>query len=123
MRQIEVVKLMPTETPEIKRPWGGYTILNKTKTHWTKKLFVHKGARISLQSHQYRNEIWFVLSGEITVQLGNKKFDAKKGDLIFVPKTKKHRIIGKTKACVFEVAYGKVLERDIVRYEDDYGRA
>lgn len=110
-------------SPEIKRPWGGYTILKKTNTHWAKKLFVNKGARLSLQSHNHRDEIWLVLSGKITVQVGTKKYDADTGDLIFIPKTKKHRIIGKTKACVFEVAYGKVLERDITRYEDDYGRA
>ena len=113
---------MSTETPEVRRPWGGYTILKKSRSQWAKKLFVNKGARLSLQSHQHRDEIWLALSGKITVVLGSKTFDVKKGDFIFVPKTKKHRIIGKTSACVFEVAYGKVLERDIVRYEDDYGR-
>ena len=113
---------MLIEVPEIKRPWGGYTTLNKTNTHWAKKLFVRKNARLSLQSHQFRDEIWLILSGKIIAEVGGKKFDAKKGELIFVPKTKKHRITGKTKACIFEVGYGKVLERDITRYEDDYGR-
>jgi len=38
------------------------------------------------------------------------------------PIKKKHRIIGINEACVLELAFGRVLETDIVRYEDDYGR-
>ena len=114
---------MRNDTPDVVRPWGGYTILKKTKTYWVKKLFINKNARLSLQSHQHRDEIWYVLSGEIKAQIGNKVNNAKVGDIIYVPKQKKHRIIGVTQAYVLEVAFEKVLERDIVRYEDDYGRA
>ncbi|GAG20997.1 unnamed protein product [marine sediment metagenome] len=114
---------MYKEIPEVRRPWGGYTILKKTNKYWVKKLFVRKHTRISLQSHQYRDEIWFILSGKIIAFIGNKNYEAKQGDVIFVPKKKKHRIEGISEACILEVAFGRVLERDIVRYEDDYGRA
>jgi mannose-6-phosphate isomerase len=113
---------MHNERPEIEHPWGGYTILKKTNSYWAKKLFVHKNARLSLQSHQYRSEIWFVLSGTIMAQVSNKEQEAQKGALVFIPKKAKHRITGLTDACVLEIAFGRVLERDIVRYEDDYGR-
>lgn len=113
---------MPNETAKIKRPWGGYTILKKTNSYWGKKLFVHKNARLSLQSHEFREEVWFILSGKIIACVGNKHHEAKQGDLIFIPKNTKHRITGITKACILEIAFGKVLERDIIRYEDDYGR-
>jgi mannose-6-phosphate isomerase-like protein (cupin superfamily) len=106
----------------IKRPWGGYTILKKTPRYWVKKLFVHPKARLSLQSHEYREEVWLILSGTIIAQIGNKRRTGKPGDLFIVPKKRKHRIIGVTKASILEVAFGKTLEQDIVRYEDDYGR-
>lgn len=113
---------MTKEKPDVIRPWGGYTIIKKTSSHWIKKLYVHKKARLSLQSHQHRDEVWCVLSGEIQAQIGTKCVSVKPGETVFVPKNKKHRIIGVSEACVLEVAFGKVLERDIIRYEDDYGR-
>lgn len=106
----------------IKRPWGGYTILKKMENYWVKKLFVHPKARLSLQSHQYREEVWYLLSGTIIAQIGTQKHRGKPGDLFIIPKKKKHRIIGVTEAVILEVAFGKTLETDIVRYEDDYGR-
>lgn len=111
------------ESPKIIRPWGGYTILKKTKTYWVKKLFIDKNARLSLQCHEYRDEILFVLEGCITAIVGNKEIMVHKGELVHIPKQTKHRIIGLKKTCVLETAYGKVLERDIVRYDDDYGRS
>jgi len=113
---------MKQQPPTVKRPWGGYTILKKTKVFWVKKLFIKQNARLSLQSHNYRNEVWFVLSGSIDAQIGNKTYRAESGDVLFIPIKKKHRIAGIKKACVLELAFGRVLESDIVRYEDDYNR-
>jgi mannose-6-phosphate isomerase len=110
------------EQPEIKRPWGGYTIIKKNQVYWVKKLFIYNEARLSLQSHQHRNEVWYVLYGEIEAQIGNKFHNAKVGDVFYVPKNKKHRIQGVTDACVLEMSFGKVLENDCIRYDDDYGR-
>lgn len=106
----------------IKRPWGGYTILKKTNRFWVKKLLIRQKERFSLQSHCDREEVWFVLSGTILAQIGKERRKGKSGDFFFVPKKKKHRITGITEAVVLEVAFGKTLETDITRYEDDYGR-
>lgn len=111
------------ENAEIVRPWGGYSILKKSKIFWVKKLYVNVDARLSLQSHNQRYEVWYVLSGAIDAQVGNKIQHAQTGDVIYIPLKRKHRIIGVKDACVLEFAFGKVLEHDIIRYEDDYGRA
>jgi len=112
------------KSQKVKRPWGGYTVLKKTAREWVKKLYIVKNHRFSLQSHQFRNEVWYILSGKIVSQVGHKQSISKKGDVIFIPKNKKHRITGITNACILEVSYGgKVLENDIIRYEDDYGRS
>jgi len=107
----------------VKRPWGGYMILRKSSSFWMKKLFVNEGARLSLQRHQHRNELWLVLSGKISAQIGNQTREVGEGEHVFVPKNTKHRITGLSEAIVLEFAYGKVLERDIERFEDDFGRA
>ncbi|HXW52804.1 MAG TPA: phosphomannose isomerase type II C-terminal cupin domain [Myxococcota bacterium] len=107
---------------KVARPWGGYAILKKTRTFWIKKLFVNRHARLSLQSHRFRSEVWFVISGVIHAQVGNQIHRAKAGDIIYVPVNRKHRIFAVNDACVLEFAFGLVLEHDITRYEDDYGR-
>ncbi|OGO91517.1 MAG: hypothetical protein A3F41_06400 [Coxiella sp. RIFCSPHIGHO2_12_FULL_44_14] len=107
----------------IHRPWGGYTVLKKTPLFWIKKLFVNTEARLSLQSHQHRSEVWVVLRGAIHALIGEKWQRADPGDVLFIPRKKKHRIMGITDACILEIAFGRVLEKDIIRYEDDYGRS
>jgi mannose-6-phosphate isomerase-like protein (cupin superfamily) len=114
---------MDVEKPEIERPWGGFAVLVKTQFFWIKKLFVNKEARFSLQSHKNRSEVWLITRGSICAEIGGEKHIAEKGDILFVPKEKKHRITGIEEACIMEFAYGIVFENDIIRYEDDYGRA
>lgn len=113
---------MTEYSPDVIKPWGGYTILKKSRHIWVKKLFITQQARFSLQSHQHRSEMWIVLSGEIEAQIGNKTNRGEVGQFFYVPRLKKHRITAIKHACIIEIAFGRVLERDIIRYEDDYGR-
>lgn len=106
----------------VKKPWGGYSVLEKRPDYWLKKLFVDKGGELSLQSHKYRDEIWVVLRGRIEARKGDSRVIMNKGDFLRIKKREKHRILALADACVLEVALGKPRERDIVRYEDKYGR-
>lgn len=106
----------------VKKPWGGYTIIEKTSEYWIKKLFIKKDEEFSLQSHKERSESWIVLEGKIRVLKGEKFYILKRGEYIEIPKNKKHRIHGLTDSYVLEIATGKPRERDITRYEDKYGR-
>jgi mannose-6-phosphate isomerase-like protein (cupin superfamily) len=107
----------------VKRPWGGYLILEKHPAYWIKKLFINKGEELSLQSHKGRYEIWVVLDGKVSAQKGNSKSVLNKGEFLKINKGEKHRISGLKKSCVLEVAFGELKEGDIIRYEDKYGRA
>lgn len=111
------------ESPAVPRPWGGYTVLRRTRTTWVKKLFIHAGQRTSLQRHRQRSEVWYVLYGSVEVRLGRRSWRCGAGDTVLIAAGHRHRLTGLTEACVLEVASGRVLERDIVRDEDDYGRS
>ena len=87
---------IPLDKPTVKRPWGGYTILKKTNHFWIKKLYIEKNRRLSLQNHQLRDEVWVIEKGRIKIQIGNKTYLAKKGDIAFVPKKTKHHASGET---------------------------
>jgi len=106
----------------ITKPWGKYILMQKGRGYWIKKLFIKKGARISLQSHKNRSEIWVVLSGKVEVIKGKSRIVLRKEAFLQIDKREKHRIAGLRDSWILEVAFGKVLERDIIRFEDDYGR-
>jgi mannose-6-phosphate isomerase-like protein (cupin superfamily) len=106
----------------VKRPWGGYIILEKRPGYWIKKLFINKGEQLSLQSHKNRGEVWIVLQGKIRAQKGRDFFILQKGECLRINKKEKHRISSLAGAVVLETAFGQPRESDIVRYKDKYGR-
>jgi len=108
------------------RPWGNYTILHTEENFQVKKLFINPGKRISLQSHKFRAEHWFILSGKGTAELAGDELDVVAGDSIDVPIGMKHRITCGAGAplVVIEVQTGSnFAEEDIFRFEDDFGRS
>ena len=46
------------------RPWGTYEILLEDKNCKVKKIIVQPGQKLSLQSHEKRNEFWSIIEGE-----------------------------------------------------------
>ena len=107
------------------RPWGSYTVLQKELNFQVKKLVINPGMRLSLQSHKFRAEHWFIVSGSGLVQLDGKHIDVEQGDSVDVPIGTKHRITCTSESPLIfvEVQTGSSFnENDILRYEDDFGR-
>ena len=108
------------------KPWGFYktTVLNDF--YQSKVLSVKPGAKLSLQSHEHREEHWIVVHGTGIVQLDDSTVDVHCGSSVFIPKGCRHRVINTddTESLIIsEVQIGDYLgEDDIIRYEDDYGR-
>ena len=63
-----------------------------------------------------------MLHGRIKAQKGEASFILNEGEFLRIGKEEKHRIYGLTNACILETAFGQPRERDIIRYEDEYGR-
>jgi mannose-6-phosphate isomerase-like protein (cupin superfamily) len=108
------------------RPWGNYTVLYTDESCQVKKLVVNPGKRISLQSHKFRAEHWFIVSGQGAAELDGNLIEVGPGDSIEVSIGSKHRIsCGESGPLIFtEVQTGSSFaEDDIVRYEDDFGRS
>lgn len=108
------------------RPWGKYTVLEESEHYKIKKITVNPGATLSLQKHKQRSEHWVVVSGVAQVQIGEEEHEVKKNQSVYVPKGVKHRLgnTGKVPLEIIEVQNGDYVgEDDIVRIEDNYGRA
>lgn len=114
---------------KITKPWGHYISVYEgelsNRLMQIKTLTALKDQRLSLQSHEHRQEYWLVVDGNPTIEVGNSKRDYFVGDLITIKPKQKHRLSNNftLPAVIVEVQIGSYLgEDDIVRYEDDYNR-
>lgn len=110
----------------VRRPWGGYTVLDdRASGYKLKRIDVKPGGSLSLQSHQHRSEHWVVVSGTATVTRDGKTFTVEKNESTYIPIGMKHRLqnCGKSPLQIVEVQVGEYLgEDDIERFDDVYGR-
>jgi len=108
------------------RPWGTYLVLDDEPGHKVKRISVDAGKRLSYQFHEHRSEHWFITAGMAVVVLNDVEHELRAGDAIDVPRRSKHRIEnpGPDPLIFVEVQYGDYFgEDDIIRIDDDYGRA
>ena len=107
------------------RPWGYYTVLAEGKGFLTKMIQVNPGQKLSVQSHNHRSEHWVVLEGMAKVLLEGKEHILSPGHSIDIDIKEIHSLQNPYKDVlkIIEVQKGDLLvEEDIVRYEDMYGR-
>ena len=107
------------------RPWGNYTVLSDEDDHKVKRIVVHPGAALSLQSHFHRSEHWIVVQGTARVTVDETVQLLTENQSIYIPLGSVHRLEnpGKVPMVLIEVQTGSYLgEDDIIRYEDVYAR-
>jgi mannose-6-phosphate isomerase len=114
------------DTADNHRPWGYFIVLADKPDHKVKRIVVHPGKRLSLQSHNHRSEHWHVISGTAVATVDDHRISLTAGESADIPCGAKHRVEnpGKNDDLVFiEVQRGDYFgEDDIVRFEDDFGR-
>ncbi|MGJ8527718.1 mannose-1-phosphate guanylyltransferase/mannose-6-phosphate isomerase [Maritalea sp.] len=108
------------------RPWGGYSSLVVGNRFQVKRLFVKPGKKLSLQKHHHRSEHWVVVSGTAEVTIDDSVQTLSENQSVYIPLGAVHRLENKGKILLelVEVQTGSYLgEDDIVRLEDEFGRA
>lgn len=107
------------------RPWGYYEVLLQDIGIQIKRLHVYAGKRLSLQTHNHRDEYWFCTQGLGLVTIDDEQLEISPGKVFHITKLQKHRVEATVWDLEFiEVQSGLYLEEDdIVRYDDDYGRS
>ncbi len=107
------------------RPWGFYTVIAQGEGFLTKIIQVNPGQKLSIQSHNHRSEHWVVLSGKAKVVLNKEEIILDPGHSIDIPVKAIHSLQNpyEEELKIIEVQKGDLLiEEDIIRYEDMYGR-
>lgn len=111
--------------PKDFRPWGWFESLVVGGRFQVKRIHVHPGAALSLQSHHHRSEHWIVVEGTAKVTVDDDVKLVTENQSVYIPLGAVHRMEnpGKVPMVLIEVQTGSYLgEDDIIRYEDVYSR-
>ncbi len=107
------------------RPWGSYTVLEKSAGHQVKRLSLKPGAVLSLQRHKFRAEHWVVVKGQASIVHGEENMLLNENESTYIPAGMIHQLANHTDKVleVIEVQTGSYLEEDdIERLDDPYHR-
>ncbi len=113
------------EHSKVFRPWGWFEIIEEGSNFKVKRILVNPGAKLSYQSHKYRNEHWVVIKGKATIVFDGQQQILDHDESTYIKIGVKHQLMNQEKDSleIIEVQTGtKVIEKDIERYEDIYGR-
>ena len=109
----------------VDKPWGYELRFVRTDRYAGKVLFIKRGAQLSLQYHAVKDESFFVQEGTVELVLGRgtdrQVMRLGPGETRHMPPGTVHRFRGVTDCLLFEVSTPEL--EDVVRIEDDYGRA
>ena len=114
-----------TRFPKDHRPWGWFESLVVGDRFQVKRIYVHPGASLSLQSHHHRAEHWIVVCGTAEVTIDDQVQLVTENQSVYIPLGAVHRMKnpGQVPMVLIEVQTGAYLgEDDIIRYEDVYSR-
>jgi mannose-6-phosphate isomerase len=121
----DVLKHPPEEYSET-RPWGRFRRLVHDEPCTVKIITVSPGERLSLQSHRLRSELWVFLDPGGIVEIDGEEWRPRVEDTVFIACGAHHRLAAAADAPgpvrVLEMGFG-TFDEDIVRYDDQYGRA
>ena len=114
-----------TRFPKDHRPWGWFESLVVGDRFQVKRIYVHPGASLSLQSHHHRAEHWIVVCGTAEVTIDDQVQLVTENQSVYIPLGAVHRMKnpGQVPMVLIEVQTGAYLgEDDIIRYEVVYSR-
>lgn len=110
----------------VAKPWGHEQIWAVTRRYVGKILHLRRGQRLSLQYHRAKDESIRVLRGALELEVGRlgqarRRVRLRPGDAWHIPPRTVHRMTARADTDILEVS--TIELDDVVRLEDDYGRA
>ena len=118
-------KHLLSEHTRVNRPWGWYETIDEGENFKVKRIGVKPMAKLSYQSHQFRNEHWVVVKGKASIVRDGEEITLHHDESTYIKKGVKHQLMNNQESLleIIEVQTGKkVVEEDIIRFEDKYGR-
>lgn len=91
------------------KSWGSYLVLDVEKESMTIKVTLHKGHSMNYHSHQNRDEVWTIISGNGRTVVDGMVQNVKAGDVVTMQAGCRHTIIADSELQLIEVQLGKEI--------------
>lgn len=91
------------------KSWGSFRVLDVEDESMTIKVTLNPGHRMNYHSHDRRDEVWTVISGEGRTVVDGMEQPVKAGDVITMAAGCRHTILADTELKVIEVQLGKEI--------------
>ena len=91
------------------KSWGSYQVLNIEDESMTVLVTLMPGHHMNYHSHEHRDEVWNIISGEGRTIVDGMEQKVHPGDVITMQAGCRHTIIADTKLKVIEVQLGKEI--------------
>ena len=112
------VEKIETEAMFAEKSWGTYTVIDVQPGSMTVKISVKAGEHMTYHMHNYREEVWTIVSGEGKAIVDGVEQFVKTGDVIRISVGCKHSIIADTCLDIIEVQIGKeLIVNDKIKYD------
>ena len=99
------------------KSWGNFRVLDIEDGNMTIKVTLNAGHQMNYHSHEHRDEVWTVISGNGTAIVDDVEREVRTGDVITLKVGCRHTIIAKTNLSIIEVQIGKEISvHDKVKY-------
>lgn len=99
------------------KSWGNFRVLDIEDGNMTIKVTLNAGHQMNYHSHEHRDEVWTVISGDGTAIVDDVEREVRTGDVIMLKVGCRHTIIAKTNLSIIEVQIGKDISvHDKVKY-------
>ena len=103
------------------KSWGSFRVIDVSDDSLTIKVKLNPGHSMNYHSHEYRDEVWTVISGNGRAVIDGKEQAITVGDVIKMPAGCKHTVIADDALSMIEVQIGKDISvHDKKKFELDY---
>lgn len=100
------------------KSWGSFRVMDVEDESMTIKVTLNPGHRMNYHSHENRDEVWNIISGQGRTIVDGMEQPVKAGDVITMQAGCRHTIIADTELKVIEVQLGKEISvHDKQKYE------
>ncbi len=91
------------------KSWGSFRVLDVTQQSMTIKVVLNPGHGMNYHSHEYRDEVWNVISGQGRTIVDGMEQKVQAGDVITMAAGCRHTIFADTELQLIEVQLGKEI--------------
>lgn len=114
------VDQLNTQARFAEKSWGEFQVLDESPGCLTVKLTLRAGARMNYHSHELRDEVWTVLSGQGRTTIDGVEAPLRTGDTVTIHAGHLHTLMADTDMKVIEVQIGnEITGEDMIEYDQE----